>query len=96
MARMAPSLGDIEGFEWLDWVMEKIIVKHGVDPFEVEECFVNKPQKVRRVQEGKYQLFGQTDDGRYLFVVFVWSDHYVRVVTAREMDTSERAAFRRK
>lgn len=93
---MAPSLGDIEGFEWLDWVVEKIIVKHGVDPVEVEECFVNQPRKVRRMQEGKYQLFGQTDSGRYLFVVFTWHGRYVRVITARDMDSSERAAFRRK
>ncbi len=93
---MAPSLGDIEGFEWLDWVVEKIIAKHGVDPAEVEECFVNRPQKVRRVQEGKYQLFGQANSGRYLFVVFVWKGRYVRVITARDMDNSERTAFRRK
>lgn len=93
---MAPALDDIEGFEWLDWVVEKIIVKHGVDPVEVEECFVNHPQQVRRVRDGKYQLFSQSDSGRYLFVVFVWSGRYVRVITARDMDSSERAAFRRK
>jgi len=93
---MAPSLGDIEGFEWLDWVVEKIIVKHGVDTVEVEECFVNQPQKIRRMRDGKYQLFGQTDSGRYLFVVFVWNGRYVRVITARDMDRSERAAFHRK
>lgn len=93
---MAPSLGDIEGFEWLDWVVGKIWVKHGVDPVEVEECFSNRPQKVRRMQEGKYQLFGQTDSGRYLFVVFAWQGRYIRVITARDMDKDERAAFRRK
>lgn len=50
---MAPWLGEISEFDWLDWVVEKIIRKHGVDPAEVEECFLNRLQKVRRAQEGK-------------------------------------------
>jgi uncharacterized DUF497 family protein len=89
-------LGKIEGFEWLHWVVDKIISKHDVDPAEVEECFANWPQKLRRVQEGKYQLFGQSNSGRYLLVVFAWNGRYVRVITARDMDSRERAAFRRK
>jgi uncharacterized DUF497 family protein len=89
-------LGKIEGFEWRDWVVEKIIAKHGVDPAEVEECFVNRPQKVRRANEGKYQLFGQTHSGRHLFVVFAWDGSYVRPITARDMTSSERSAFGRK
>ena len=93
---MASWLGEIREFDWLDWVVEKIIRKHGVDPAEVEECFLNRPQKVRRAQEGKYQLFGQTDSGRYLFVVFAWDGRYVRPITARDMTSGERSAFRRK
>ncbi len=31
----------IEGFIWLDWVVEKLIQKHGVEPTEVEEAFFN-------------------------------------------------------
>ena len=32
---------------------EKITDKHGVSPEEVEECFFNKPRKIRGVEAGK-------------------------------------------
>jgi len=32
----------IEGFIWFDWVIEKLIEKHRVEPDEVEEAFFNK------------------------------------------------------
>lgn len=86
----------IAGFIWLDWVVEKLEVKHRVEPDEVEELFFNPPYKVRRVENEKYQLFGRNLDGRYLFVVFVWKGRHVKVITARDMTTSERRFFRRK
>ena len=36
----------IEGFIWLEWVVEKITQKHGVSQEEVEEVFRNPPYKV--------------------------------------------------
>ncbi len=56
-------MDDIEGFEWLDWVIEKIVSKHGVDPSEVEECFENPPYRVRHLGEGKYSLLGRAYSG---------------------------------
>ena len=93
---MPPDVGDIAGFEWLDWVVDKITRKHGVDPAEVEECFENQPYFVRRLNEGKYALLGRSTSGRYLFVVFAWRGWYVRVISARDMTDSERTLFRRK
>ena len=93
---MAPLLGDIEGFEWLDWVVEKIWVKHGVDPVEVEECFSNYPQRVRYLEEGKYALLGQANSGRYIMVVYAWNGRWIRVISARDMTLKERSRFRRK
>ena len=86
----------IEGFLWLDWVVEKIVEKHGVDPEEAEEAFFNPPYKVRRVESGKYQLFGRSQDGRYLFIVFAWEGCQIKVITARDMTDSERRFFGRK
>lgn len=61
---------------WLDAIVEKLAVKHGVDTDEVEEVFNNKPQ-IRFVEKGKrpdenvYMAAGQTDGGRYLAVLFI-------------------------
>jgi len=86
----------IESFLWLDWVVEKIEEKHGVTLEEVEEAFFNPPHKVRRCASEKYQLFGRSKNGRYLFIVFVWVGHSVKVITARDMTEAERRYYQRK
>ncbi len=86
----------IEGFIWREWVIEKIIERHSVWPDEVEEAFFNRPYKLRRVESGKYQLFGRSEDGRYLFIVFAWRGRQIKVITARDMTHSERRFFGRK
>ncbi len=86
----------ITGFIWLDWVVEKLAVKHHVEPEEVEEVFFNPPYKLRRVEDDKYQLFGCNLDGRYLFVVFVWEGRQVKVITARDMTSRERRFMSKK
>lgn len=88
----------ITGFIWPDWVVEKIVVKHGVEPeeVEVEEAFFNPPYKVRRSTSGKYLLYGRSEAGRYLFIVFAWEGTAVRIITARDMTPAERRYFERK
>jgi len=86
----------IEGFIWLDWVVEKLIQKHGVEPAEVEEAFFNIPYKVRKASSGKYWLYGRSDDGRYLFIVFTWVGRRIKVISARDMTPSERRYYGRK
>jgi uncharacterized DUF497 family protein len=86
----------IEGFIWLDWVIDKIMAKHGVYPEEVEGAFFNSPYKVRRIQENKYLLFSRSDEGRYLSIVFVWEVHYIKTITVRDMTDAERRFFGRK
>ena len=86
----------IEGFIWEEWVLDKLDWKHGVDPQEVEEAFFNPPYKVRRTGDGKYLLYGRSNSGRYLFVVFVWEDQSVKVITARDMMPAERKLYGRK
>lgn len=86
----------IEGFIWLDWVVEKLIEKHGVYPEEVEEAFFNNPYKVRKASSGKYLLHGRSSDGRYLFVVFAWEGRRIRVISARDMVSAERRYYGQK
>jgi uncharacterized DUF497 family protein len=68
----------IEGIIWLRDVVDKLISKHQVETFEVEEVLNVRP-KIRFVEKGNregedvYMALGQTDAGRYLAVLFITS-----------------------
>jgi len=84
----------IEDFEWDDKNIEHTAL-HNVLLEEVEEIFIDEPL-YRKTNEGKYLALGQTLDGRYLFVVFVFKDLYkVRPITARNMNLREVRSYRK-
>jgi uncharacterized protein len=91
----------IEGFVWLEDVVEKLQVKHGVFPGEVEEVFEGRIvfRKVRRGHfrsEDVYRALGQTHAGRYLAVFFIWKlSREALVLSARDMDEKERRNYGR-
>jgi uncharacterized DUF497 family protein len=85
----------IEGFIWLEWVIEKIYSKHNINPEEVEEVFFNIPYQLLRADEGKYKWLGRTDNGRYLVVILVRQGNYIKVITARDMNDAERRLYAR-
>ena len=69
---------------------------HGVDVDEVEQVAFGKYIARRERRENRYVLYGQTDAGRYLFIVLDHEGHgEYYVVTARDMDHSERQAYQR-
>jgi uncharacterized DUF497 family protein len=81
----------VSGFEWDD---DNIlhIERHAFTPEEVEEVFAGS-HKVRRNATSPWE----TLDGRLAFVVFQrLSGGFVRVITARDMESNERRLFRRK
>ena len=85
----------ISGFEWDD---DNIfhIERHEFTPEAVEEVFAGD-HKVRRARQRRYIALGETLGGRMAFVVFRrLSGGQVRVITARDMDASERRLLRRK
>ena len=85
----------ISGFAWDD---DNIlhIGRHRFTPEEVEEVFAGD-YKVRRARDRLYIGLGTTFDGRLTFVVFRrLAAGLIRVITARDMDDSERRLFRRK
>lgn len=89
----------IRDFVWLFDIIEKLLVKHGVTQFEVEEVFINRP-RIRFVQRGDrrgedlYSARGQTDTGRYLIVFFIHkSDSAALIISARDMSRSERRYY---
>ena len=85
----------ISGFEWDDDSILHI-ERHEFTPEEVEEVFAGDHQ-VRRTRQRRYIALGATFDGRPAFVVFRrLPEGVIRVVTAREMEDSERRLFRRR
>ena len=85
----------ISGFEWDDDNVFHI-ERHEFTPEEVEEVFAGD-HKVRRTRLKRYIALGETLDGRLALAVFRrLSGGRVRVITARDMDASERRLFRRK
>lgn len=92
----------IEGIIWLRDVVDKLISKHHVETYEVEEMLNSKP-KIRFVEKGDresedvYLALGQTDAGRYLAVLFIYKQTKdALVLSARNMARKERRRYARK
>lgn len=87
---------------WLDAVVEKIIRKHHVQPYEVEEVLLARPyvrfmERGQRPGEDVYLAFGQTDVGRYLTVVFIHKPSAeALLISARDMTRKEIRAYGRR
>ena len=85
----------IAAFEWDEWNIEHI-EKHSVTPQEAEEACYNQPV-IRRTKDALYFVYGQTDAGRYLFIVIRYkSDGLVYVITARPMTKNEQKYYRKR
>lgn len=85
----------IAGFEWDDWNIEHI-AKHSVTPQEVEETCYNQPI-ARRTKDGLFIVYGQSDAGRYLFIVVRYKPKgIVYVITARPMEKNEQRYYQKR
>jgi uncharacterized DUF497 family protein len=80
-------------FEWDEENEEKVRL-HAVTPEEVEQCFFNRHLRKRKPRSvDRWYLFGRTDGGRALFVVYQsFGRDEVRTITAYDLPP----AFRRK
>jgi len=92
----------IEGIVWLRDVVDKLVSKHQVETYEVEQVFNGKP-KIRFVEKGEregenvYLALGQTDSGRYLAVLFIYKQtKEALILSARDMETKERRQYGKK
>lgn len=85
----------IANFEWNEWNVEHI-AKHSVTPQEVEEVCYNQPI-TRRTKDGLYIIYGQSDAGRYLFIIISYKPKgVVYVITARAMTDNEQRYYRKR
>jgi hypothetical protein len=81
----------------LDWDNENIdhIAAHRVELDEVEDICYGKGL-IERAGGNKHVVLGQTQEGRYLFIVIAHKGKGTyRVITARDMTDAERRRFQR-
>lgn len=82
-------------FEWDEQNLDHI-ARHDVDPDEAEAAIDNYPL-ILRTADDKYLAYGQTDEGRFLLVVFIRKPGpLVRVIAARELTEGEKKQYRRR
>jgi hypothetical protein len=84
-------------FRWNEWNIEHIAL-HGVDPAEAEFIIetARAPYPLWR-QDDKWLVWGRSQEGRFLQVVFVLDpDGTVFVIHARSLTEKEKRRYRRR
>lgn len=77
---------------------EKLVSKHGVHAYEVEELFPARPH-IEFVEKGRvrgqnlYIALGQNEGKRYLTVFHKQGRRKALVISARDMDAKERKHY---
>lgn len=87
------------GFDWDKGNAEKNWLKHGVTPFECEQIFFNQPlivapDEAHSQKEARFYALGQTDMKKPLFVVFTVRKKLIRIISARDMNRSEKEVYK--
>jgi len=84
----------------ISWDQETVdhIANHSVSPEEVEQVLFNEYDVpvIMRGKENKYLAYGETDSGRFLFVVWISKYKKTRIVTARDMTKKEKQFYRKR
>jgi len=88
----------VTGFDWDDGNKDKNLITHSVSCEESEQAFFNIPIIVAEdsehsINEKRYHLYGQTDSGRKLHIVFTIRALKIRVISARDMSKKERVVY---
>jgi uncharacterized DUF497 family protein len=86
------------GFRWDQGNIDKNLIKHGVENWECEQVFFNRPLLVlddpkHPISEKRWAAFGKTDADRLLIVIFTRRDNLISVISAREMNKNERKFY---
>lgn len=86
------------GLDWDEGNLLKNWEKHRVSASECEQLFFNRPliampDPQHSTGESRFYVLGQSDGGRYLFVVFTVRNKLIRVISARDMSHKERKAY---
>ena len=99
MEHRRDALDECIGFDWDEENSNKNWERHSVTPEEAEDVFFHEPLVVRsdtrhsRKTEKRYYALGQTTAGRRLFVAFTIRRQLIRVISVRDMNRNEMAAY---
>ena len=91
----------IEPVTWIPNIVEKLLAKHQVTQWEVEDVLLNFPEyrfveRGRRKDEDVYAALGQTASGRHLMIYFIRKpQNSALVLSARDMEPKERRLYER-
>lgn len=93
----------IESIVCPEYIKAKLQAKHGVTSYDAEQVLLNRP-RIRFAEKGHteggdvYAAFGQTFEGRYLPVFFIYKPDgkTAIIISARDMSKKERKAYGRK
>jgi len=85
-------------FNWDAGNSTKNWIKHQVSITECEQTFFNEPiivyeDKGHSENENRYFLLGKTNKNRLLLIVFTIRNHFIRVISARDMSKKEREIY---
>ena len=90
-------------------VIEKLLNKHNIEIWEVEEVIYDDPHSFSITYRDCYFLYGQTFSGRYLLILvrllsleevtklgFKNEINFIKIITARDMNKSQRKMYNQK
>ena len=92
------DFSNVTGFDWDKGNLNKNWHKHLVSSGECEEVFFNEPfftyfDERHSILENRYYVLGETNEKRLLFIVFTIRKNLIRIISARDMNKSERKAY---
>ena len=87
-------------------VREKLLKKHNIEIWEVEEVIYDDPHAFSITYRDCYFLYGQTFSGRYLLILvrllsleevtklgFKKGINFIKIITARDMNKNQRKMY---
>lgn len=95
---MEKKFGPFVGFQWDQGNIDKNLIEHEVENWECEQMFFNRPLLIledpkHSISEKRWAVFGKTDAGRFLTVIFTKREDLIRVISARDMNKKERKFY---
>ncbi|NQT10796.1 MAG: hypothetical protein HQ573_06475 [Desulfobacteraceae bacterium] len=90
-------------------VREKLLKKHNIEIWEVEEAIYDDPHTFSITYRDCYFIYGQTFSGRYLLILirllsseevtklgFKQRINFIKIITARDMNKNQRKMYNKK
>ncbi|MGA3210053.1 MAG: BrnT family toxin [Terriglobales bacterium] len=79
-------------FDWDDNNLRKVAA-HQIERAEAEQALLNEPIAIYEQEvegEPRYVYYGETNAGRLLAVIVTERGHQIRVITAYDLDASQK------